>query len=372
MTSNIGIVPTYIQCPFANESDAAYILQNNSSADEIDIASGIKDTVVRDNGNKPVPRDKFNGMLNLATQMPFFLQCGGVLTFDETVSSSIGGYPKGAVLTYVAGKSFNFVTSMKDDNKDNFVENPSFINGVSWKMTSNALIYPDYTKPILPSSYGTDEGKQKLAYHYPYIGEANTIMLQTRHGLKTGEFNYKKATNNIGVKGFNDGEFDKQQDMGIYFRVLSEKQGTRYNNYVTDPPETFEKRKINTNLACGAQIYLPKRGWFYLSLARIARTSSYTNKCGQTIYYQGNPNCAVITLSDGNLGVNSNELTSYYLSSIGSQKYQVISTSFAGHSLAHQCYAWSIQMVIKRACYITIWQDCNPFYMFYNYFELKK
>lgn len=367
MTNISTASPTFIPCPFATESDAAFVLQNTNVAHEIDISEGIKNHVVKSKGHKAVPRAKFNGMLNLATQMPFYMQCGGTYTFDETISSFIGGYPKGAVLTYIVGNSFNFVTSMKDNNKDNFVSNPAFIDGNSWKMTTFSLIYPDYTRPIEPN------GTSKLCYVYPYQGDANTFTFTTRHGYKTCEYSLKKSSGGFKINSYNAAMNAKQPDSGYYFRVLSEREGQGYKNYVTTPPEQFENRSVNTGLKCGAQIYCNKRGWFYLSLARVANTSVYTNACGGKTYFQGNPNCALITISDNNMGVTeSNGVFNTILNSTTLEKGKILSSSFAGHQLAHQCYAWSLQLLIRRACYITIWQDCNPFYMFYNYFELKK
>ena len=74
--TNINTIPRFLPCPFARDSDAAFVLQNNSASDTVDIENGLKPSL-DGLGAMPFARGAMNGMLNLATQMPFYLQCGG-------------------------------------------------------------------------------------------------------------------------------------------------------------------------------------------------------------------------------------------------------------------------------------------------------
>lgn len=91
-------------------------------------------------GGVPPKRQDFNAMGYIPMSHNFFAQNGGLYTFNTSVSSAIGGYPKGAVLwVFENGVPSYAVVSMKDGNTDNFVSTPSKIDGVSWrKLTVNA------------------------------------------------------------------------------------------------------------------------------------------------------------------------------------------------------------------------------------------
>lgn len=369
--TNINTIPRFLPCPFARDSDAAFVLQNNSASDTVDIENGLKPSL-DGLGAMPFARGAMNGMLNLATQMPFYLQCGGYLTFDEQVSRMIGGYPKGAVLSYVVGKTFGFVISMKDNNTDNFVDNPAYIDGKSWYMSQARSIFPDYRNQILPSGNGSDNmldnrgvGKNWLAYFYPYAGNANTIAMASMNGHQTYVFDYNgyKGQSKITgwIKAWQKSEWEKQCDTSIYFRVIGD---AAHENSIQDPPETFNNQSVlpRSKLQLGAQIYLHERGWFYLSLARIVTTMQASKTIGNYTYVKGVPNCAMITLSDTPLASLNEKGTGY----------QILSSSYAPHTLTHQSYAWTIQLLVRRKCYLQIWTRCPHFDMFYNYFKLKE
>lgn len=90
-----------------------------------------------DNGGIPPERKDFNGLGNLLSSFYYFVQNGGVYTFEQTVSDAIGGYPLGAILYYTDGNGVTYrVKSNKANNTDNFVLTPAFI-GDSWDIVSD-------------------------------------------------------------------------------------------------------------------------------------------------------------------------------------------------------------------------------------------
>jgi len=79
-------------------------------------------------GGAVVQRQEFNGFFRWLSQILSYMNYGGLFTFN---AENINGYPKGALLWCESNKSFQY--SLKDNNKANFVTNPSYINdGVNW------------------------------------------------------------------------------------------------------------------------------------------------------------------------------------------------------------------------------------------------
>lgn len=135
MQSSEIIKPTAIQAPFAVNGDKNIPNYNATGTDTSSIDEGflpITSTALSDGGQSP-EREDFNGMFYLATDLRVFLQNGGFITFENTVSNKIGGYPKGAILAYKNANGFGFVESLKENNQKNFVTTPSYINGTDWK-----------------------------------------------------------------------------------------------------------------------------------------------------------------------------------------------------------------------------------------------
>lgn len=76
----------------------------------------------------------FNRLFNIATSHNYFMQNGGMYTFNQEVSDKIGGYPKGAVLAYYdAERGLRFVRSLIGNNTYNFNLNPAYIDGQKWE-----------------------------------------------------------------------------------------------------------------------------------------------------------------------------------------------------------------------------------------------
>lgn len=86
------------------------------------------------NGGLPPFGQDFNGLFYTVSSLNCFLQNGGYITFSQAVSDKIGGYPSGAILDYIDSTgSYSKVQSLIDNNTNNFVTTPSFIDGVNWK-----------------------------------------------------------------------------------------------------------------------------------------------------------------------------------------------------------------------------------------------
>ena len=90
---------------------------------------------------KKVVRADINGMGRMVSQAGFFNASGGYYTFDPAIAEAIGGYPYGAILRWKDPDSglVRIVRSLKPDNKDDFVADPSLIDGDSWDFADRAL-----------------------------------------------------------------------------------------------------------------------------------------------------------------------------------------------------------------------------------------
>lgn len=126
--------------PFANDSTARSIFPNNAVQNMAGLDYGwnaITSTPI-DDGGMPAVRSDFNGLGYMASLGIISFQWGLAFGFDATVASTINGYPKGAILWYKDsnGLPLYMVTSCKDDNSDNFQNDPTYINGTSWRVVT--------------------------------------------------------------------------------------------------------------------------------------------------------------------------------------------------------------------------------------------
>lgn len=122
-----------IPMPFANNGDKNTIPTNKEQEGQSSWSIGVppecsKDPVTA--GGSPMSRRDMNGILNAPTAIGKFFQDGGTMTFSQTVSNTIGGYPKGARLwnPNTAEKGY-IVRSLIDNNTDDFVTTPAHIVG---------------------------------------------------------------------------------------------------------------------------------------------------------------------------------------------------------------------------------------------------
>ena len=118
-------IPSKIPLPFAYAAGGSYI-RTIPSASQIGITAGaasLRDgfppvtfSPIGSGGTPPFGQD-FNGILNEITAIQQWQEAGGFFAYDSTFSTTIGGYPKGAILQ---STSFNgFWTSTAENNTTN-------------------------------------------------------------------------------------------------------------------------------------------------------------------------------------------------------------------------------------------------------------
>lgn len=83
-------------------------------------------------GGQYVKRAEMNGVFKLYSEHVEFINKGGSYTFNSDIANA-GGYSQGATLWSDYYK--RFVTSLKDNNIDDFITDISKIDGVSWGFT---------------------------------------------------------------------------------------------------------------------------------------------------------------------------------------------------------------------------------------------
>ena len=155
--------PQVLYQPFAATGDKNVIL-DAPDAENPQLANlqtgfpAITQTLI-DNGGIPPERKDFNGLGYMLSSFYYFIQCGGIYTFEQDVSDAIGGYPQGSILYYTDGDGITYrVKSNKANNTDNFVTTPSYI-GDSWDIVS------DTPQDLMP-----------------YIGDVKTSTRSSNHG----------------------------------------------------------------------------------------------------------------------------------------------------------------------------------------------
>lgn len=385
--------PSYLPCRFAENQSDTKKFQMESAEDSIDVKNGLKEILTKQlekdvshpeqTGGVALTRMDVNGLINLATDVPYFLQCGGYFTFDKRMSDYIGGYPKDAILIHRIGNEFHYVQSLKDDNRDDFVENPAFVNGISWRYCDSPLIYPDYSKPVLPDpNYQPqdDEGEYITRFLYGIGGNNGCVIAKTLRGNNLVEFGPKAVFDNTSAAwhSYQRGLYHSQTNKAVYFRVRPAAKDFK------KPPEFYEGKAKDAKVTAagtyreGARLFLTKPGWFYLSLAHLASSNySVHSACGNLVYTYtfGFPDNAVITMrevtnpstqalkgpyddGDGNLN--------------GTGRF-IVSSSYANSETRHQAWAWSMQMITRANTLVQIWNARKfSWDMSYNLFEFKR
>lgn len=84
------------------------------------------------NDDALVTKDDFNGVLKSITSNLAYGNAGGFYEFNPEVAEAIGGYAKGAVLTFMFGGAMHLIRSMHDNNLVNF--NEVGANGIDWEL----------------------------------------------------------------------------------------------------------------------------------------------------------------------------------------------------------------------------------------------
>ena len=135
MSSSFQTLPK-IQQPFANSGNRADIPNSATGTNRASMAEGwnsITATPV-DQGGVPPNRLDFNGLGYMATALLYFMQQGGFMQYDSTISGYLGGYPKGAILWIVSNGIPQYAVRSTVNNNTN---NPAS-NMTGWeKLTIN-------------------------------------------------------------------------------------------------------------------------------------------------------------------------------------------------------------------------------------------
>lgn len=136
MQSTDIIQPLPLISPIATEGLKNSIPDAATGTNNASIEEGFPEITMQApaNGGLPPFGQDFNGLFYTVSSLNCFLQNGGYITFSQAVSDKIGGYPSGAILDYIDSTgSYSKVQSLIDNNTNNFVTTPSFIDGVNWK-----------------------------------------------------------------------------------------------------------------------------------------------------------------------------------------------------------------------------------------------
>ena len=164
------IQPAAMQAPIAVEGDKNIPNYEASGTDTSCIKEGflpITSEPLDENGQAP-ERTDFNGMFYLATDFRVFLQQGSPITFDDSVSTAIGGYPEDSILTCITSNGlYGFVKSLHDNNQENFISDPTKINNTDWAYLP--LLTPNSTE------FGSALSLQDRGPSYIQLGDGTII-----------------------------------------------------------------------------------------------------------------------------------------------------------------------------------------------------
>ena len=130
--------PTLLLKPFAESGDRNTLPNENTDATNpqlADLTNGFPPitSLSPDDGGLPPERKDFNALGYLTTLYDFFYQVGGTFTWNDTICTSIGGYPEGARLWYIKNNGETIIVrSGIGNNTYNFTQDESYIDGTKW------------------------------------------------------------------------------------------------------------------------------------------------------------------------------------------------------------------------------------------------
>lgn len=150
-----------------------------------------ENSIAKDAGGIPPFRGDLNAALYLATQFGFFAQCGGVFTFNPNVSTAIGGYANGAILSYSdTSGEVRLVKSNVNNNTANFVSDPtqigdatkpwSYVTGLSTTIPTGTVM--PFAGVNAPSGYLFCDGET-----YPTSSYASLYSVIGRQYSQSGD-----------------------------------------------------------------------------------------------------------------------------------------------------------------------------------------
>ncbi|PWI81993.1 hypothetical protein DEO48_00920 [Enterobacter sp. CGMCC 5087] len=138
----LASIPARVPVPFADQGTKNAIPVNSQigvkdgAASYTDGFPPLTMTPIAAGGIPPAGGD-FNGILNAITQSVRWACAGGQYSYDDAFSTSIGGYPKGALIQNTAGDVFWLNTT--DDNSTNPDTGAGWIPAIRYGLTSVAL-----------------------------------------------------------------------------------------------------------------------------------------------------------------------------------------------------------------------------------------
>lgn len=128
--------PPTLEMPFAEQGDKNTIPVQATGTNGASLTEGFPEITMkpRDQGGLPPSGRDMNGLGYLLSSLYFHLQNGGQFTFNSDVSTAIGGYPLGAILSYTDTNTglVYLVRSLVANNTYDFNDNPSYIDDVHW------------------------------------------------------------------------------------------------------------------------------------------------------------------------------------------------------------------------------------------------
>lgn len=143
-------IPTKIAVPFGNSAGGSYI-RPIPVASQIGVNAGyasytdgfvpLNMTPIGAGGVPPFGQD-MNGILNAITKWNQWYNAGGAIPYDATFSSSVGGYPKGAIVASVTMFGREWLSTV-----DNNTSNPD-TGGANWASINSALRYASDTGAV--------------------------------------------------------------------------------------------------------------------------------------------------------------------------------------------------------------------------------
>lgn len=160
--------PTTLACVIASEASSGDV--NEIPVDPIAYSARASQKTgfphltmisLGEGGEAPFGED-FNGFWSLLSSHNFFMQNGGCYTFNPDVSEAIGGYAKNQILWYFPENGYPVpVVSMINNNTNNFVDDPTLIDGAKW---SYFLANKDIPVVSIPATSGTVTLKDNTVY----------------------------------------------------------------------------------------------------------------------------------------------------------------------------------------------------------------
>lgn len=212
--------PSVLAMPFANNGTKNNIPASPTGTNKASLSEGfpqITSTAIA-SGGVPPSRADFNALGNISTLFYYFMQCGGGYTFRADVSSTIGGYPKGALLWYIpATGSPIIVVSAINNNTNNFNTDQSVIgeagSGKPWEIvTVSPQNFMDLTtnqtaggtktfssSPVIPTPSTSDNSTKSASTAYVKNNLSGAVSTITTSNLTASRALISNSSGKIAV-----------------------------------------------------------------------------------------------------------------------------------------------------------------------------